>query len=94
MATYYVENYREQKATTIQADSVDAALLQAAELFPTEGATGWLYTPKEGRDGKYDRWTQMVAEPVVLECTGLVVDCFQRYPDLEGFQPPSKNADK
>ena len=89
MATYHVENYREQKTTTIQADSVDAALLQAAKLFPTEGATGWLYTPKEGRDGKYDRWTQMAPTPVVLERTGLVVDCFKRYPDLEGFQPPN-----
>ena len=88
MTTYLVEHYGTQQAVTIQANSSNEALLRAAELFPNENAVGWLYSRMQGKE-KYDRWMQMVPNPVVLERTGLVVDCFQRCPDLEDFQPPN-----
>ena len=87
MKTYVIENAFGMIRNTMDSTSVLDVLQHAETLHPQDSPTGWMKATRQGK-APYHRWTQFKSVNMMLERTGVTVDCFDTRPALEDFQPP------
>ena len=93
MKTYTIRHVPKQESLAVQSERLDTVLQAAAEKYPCNGPAGWTHERRRG-ENVYDRWTQLEATPLILNPTGLIVECFDTRPVTEDFQLPFKPGDK
>lgn len=84
MRAYVIGNYRSQSLKEVQSMDVRAVMQQAESLYPCSNPTGWMRSREQGKK-PFDRWTQYEIRFMMLERTGIVIDCFQTMPSAEEF---------
>ena len=82
MKEYLIENAVGQHSTQQAFAKVLDALQYAETLHPQRTPTGWFFTTRQGKT-KYHRWEQYAIVDMMLERTGVIVDCFDTRPISE-----------
>ena len=84
MREYVIENARSGGIRTVKSMDARAVMQEAESRYPCSNPTGWIRSRRQGKK-PFDRWTQYEIRYMMLEETGIVIDCFQTMPSEEDF---------